>query len=709
MRRLLQSLIALMLLALAAPSFGSAAALSGNASVSVGVGHSYRFQNVNGELAYRAFKSGGWQPWVSLRGSSVTLPAMAGEPQAVNYGSGRIAVFARFGDGLVRWRSFDTSDPKAVWQPWTTVGGWQIQGDPTPVSISNGRIDIFARGTNNALNTITYSGGNWSGWSSFGNAIQGQPTAVSWDENHLGVFVRANDRLWQIYWNGGSWSSWEQFTDGVIAGDPVVGSWGYGHQDIFARGADGALWHKYFQNGAWSGWESLSGGILGKPSVVSWGYGHLDVFVKGTGGHLFHKYFNAGAWSGYIQMGAWQMSSDSPSATSWSSGNADVSVVGTDGALNHVYTNDGNWSNWESLGKYAPLFKSGANCQQLSWQGGSFVGLSMSQNVSGTAYDPVRKGIFDNVLRCFKTLGGNTSTSLRIQMPIDAMHRSDYLAAYTQLDALKELMRETTLDTVGNFAPRLVISVMSKDFTVCTGGTSSIGVGATTMSACQYPTTQLYRDWFGEIVTAVNQRISGAEIVYSAWNEPNHDMFTLRWAPSAGGYSGPASGAYRAGQYWAQAVSVLGDSSRVLAGEFSPSAAFYPTGVAAFKSGAGNATPPRWGTHPYPDMTNGTPGAFSDTAAHQTAVGTAELWMTEFGTRQTSGGATVSGENFGKQLRLRFAATPTRALLYHSTALDANSFDSALTDRQGRARPVLCGLANLSATTHCAGTEAFGG
>jgi len=53
------------------------------------------------------------------------------------------------------------------WGTWESLGG-QITASPATVSWADGRIDVFARGTDNALWWKHYSSGTWSGWESIG-------------------------------------------------------------------------------------------------------------------------------------------------------------------------------------------------------------------------------------------------------------------------------------------------------------------------------------------------------------------------------------------------------------------------------------------------------------------------------------------------------------------------------------------------------------
>ena len=218
-----------------------------------------------------------------------------------------------------------------------------LTSDPTAVSWSANRIDVFARGPDNALWHKWYDG-QWSGWESLGGSLASGPDVASWGSGRLDVFVRGTDNTLQHKWYDGQWSQWENLGGG-LSSDPAAVSWGPGRLDVFARGADNGLWHRWYANG-WSGWEGLGGTLASAPDVASWGSGRLDVFVRGTDNTLQHKWYS-GQWSGWEGLGG-GLSSD-PSAVSWGAGRIDVFARGADNGLWHRwYAN--TWSGWESLG-----------------------------------------------------------------------------------------------------------------------------------------------------------------------------------------------------------------------------------------------------------------------------------------------------------------------------------------------------------------------
>jgi peptidoglycan hydrolase-like protein with peptidoglycan-binding domain len=95
------------------------------------------------------------------------------------------------------------------------------------------------------IQTIYGGGTGWRPWESLGGVLTSGPGVSSWASGRLDVFVRGTDNaLWHKWFSGG-WSGWESL-GGVITSDPDAVSWGPNRIDAFARGTDNALWHKWF-------------------------------------------------------------------------------------------------------------------------------------------------------------------------------------------------------------------------------------------------------------------------------------------------------------------------------------------------------------------------------------------------------------------------------------------------------------------------------
>lgn len=88
------------------------------------------------------YQNGIWQGWTSLGG------VLASGPGAVSWGEGRIDVFVRGTDAHV-WHKYTTD---SGWSTWQNLGGVLPAGAaPTAASIALAELEVFVRGTNNAV------------------------------------------------------------------------------------------------------------------------------------------------------------------------------------------------------------------------------------------------------------------------------------------------------------------------------------------------------------------------------------------------------------------------------------------------------------------------------------------------------------------------------------------------------------------------------
>ena len=176
-----------------------------------------------------------------------------------------------------------------TWGGWETLGG-VITSDPAVTSWGSDRLDVFARGTDDALWHRWWDGHSWGGWESLGGIITTEPTVASWGPDRLDVFARGTDNaLWHRWWDGSSWGGWESLS-GIITTEPVPVSSGPDHIDVFARGTDQALWYRRWNGQQWESWRTLGGVITTSPTASSWGPNRVDVFARGTDNALWHRW-----------------------------------------------------------------------------------------------------------------------------------------------------------------------------------------------------------------------------------------------------------------------------------------------------------------------------------------------------------------------------------------------------------------------------------
>jgi hypothetical protein len=242
---------------------------------------------------------------------------------------------------------------------WTSVPsfGGPVTGAPTVTSYQSNRLDVFYRGTDQAIYWKYWNGSAWSTANpiTVGGTVSGNPVALAFgpDANRLGVFFRnATDNMLYVTRYVPLESAWgnAELLGGPVIGTPAVVSWGDYRFDVFARGADGTLKHAWFDHGSWGMLGGLnSGQILGDPAAVSWGPNRLDVVIRRTDRRLYTNNWNGTAWSGWIGLGTETFLGD-PAITSWGPNRLDVFARGDDNRLYQKSWNGSAWSGYGALG-----------------------------------------------------------------------------------------------------------------------------------------------------------------------------------------------------------------------------------------------------------------------------------------------------------------------------------------------------------------------
>jgi N-acetylmuramoyl-L-alanine amidase len=106
-------------------------------------------------------------------------------------------------------------------------------------------VDVFARGTDGAAWWTRFAG-SWSGFAPLGGQLVDQPGVSSWAAGRLDLFARGTDnRLYHQWYNGRAWSGWQPAEAGILTSAPAAVSWGFGHIDVFVRGSDDGIWHSW--------------------------------------------------------------------------------------------------------------------------------------------------------------------------------------------------------------------------------------------------------------------------------------------------------------------------------------------------------------------------------------------------------------------------------------------------------------------------------
>jgi hypothetical protein len=279
--------------------------------------------------------------------TSVSGTVMAGTGPATTYGAAGIPVLVAVDTSGHVWWMNSTGG-------WSSIGGVATSSPAaTTPSFGNGVIDVFVRGTDNALwsTTTTNNGASWSSWHSLGGQLAAGtgPAACSWGAGRLDVFVQGtNGALWHKWStnSGATWSGWESL-GGKLTSSPAAGgatSNTTNNIQVFVRGTDGACWYKEWTGTAWSSWRSLGGQLA--PNTGPAG----GVFVQGTDHQLWWKDFSkaGSAWS-HLPACPEVLSASSPAVALSFLGHVEVFVSTTSGNLMYCYATVSGWE-WYSAG-----------------------------------------------------------------------------------------------------------------------------------------------------------------------------------------------------------------------------------------------------------------------------------------------------------------------------------------------------------------------
>lgn len=267
---------------------------------------------------------------------------------------------------------------------WMSLGG-PIASDVALARNRDGRLEVFALGTNNAVihqselidpsnfecfpdmtaNPAWHSWQTtWSGWQSLGGTFVGTPAVGQNADGRLEVFARGADNIMYHIWQttpGGGWSDWGSL-GWRIGGNPAVGTNKDGRLEVFARGTDNKIYHQWqvTANGGWSTPGRLGGDLVAQsdPAVGANADGRLEIFVTLPTSNIYHIWqLEPGYWSQWSALGA-ESFFDAPVVVR-SKTALHVFARGFDNRLYHRYQLQqygtwgpitGEWSSWTSLG-----------------------------------------------------------------------------------------------------------------------------------------------------------------------------------------------------------------------------------------------------------------------------------------------------------------------------------------------------------------------
>lgn len=223
-----------------------------------------------------------WADWRTVPAQPAPL---TGGVRAVRV-DGVTFAFATDRDGAVRY----VTRAGSGFGPWRLLTGIHVSGDPAPVAMPDGRIVLFALGTDRLLYQRTYAGGGWTQWGQLdGRTKMDSPPAAAADDSddRIDLVARIGSDLATASYVNHTWSAWATVpTAGRIDGVPGLVEGPDGRLDAFVlRAADSTVLRVTAVRGAWHPAEPVpgfSGGDRAEPVLAA--DGGLYVFGRGVDG-----------------------------------------------------------------------------------------------------------------------------------------------------------------------------------------------------------------------------------------------------------------------------------------------------------------------------------------------------------------------------------------------------------------------------------------
>lgn len=223
-------------------------------------------------------------------------PVVVGQPTASQEADGRLAVFARGTDGAL-W--YDTQAvPNGGWGGWRNLGG-TLQSDPVAARNADGRISVFAQGKfgndSDRLVTITESepdSTSYGDWSNLGGPLY-NPNVGRNADGRLTVVGTAGS-LWektQSEPDSATYNGWKKIETTNPVGRPALVNQADGRlMVVYRREGNNVAWHvdQTAPNSTDWGNPVWIGGVLGSdPAAIRDVDGKVSTFVRGTDGKMW--------------------------------------------------------------------------------------------------------------------------------------------------------------------------------------------------------------------------------------------------------------------------------------------------------------------------------------------------------------------------------------------------------------------------------------
>lgn len=247
-----------------------------------------------------------------------------------------------------------TPPTPASWSGWTSQGG--ALTDAPAATGFNGKVYVFAKGSNNALYMKSSADGvSFTGWQNLGGLLTAAPAAASMG-GQLYILAKGSDNGLYIKSSsdGATFTGWRSLGGNLTAPPAATGVGNTLY--IFAKGSDNALYLNRSNDGVnFSGWQNQGGNLTAAPAATAF-QGRVYVFGKGVDNGLYAKSSADGVnFSGWQNLGG--RLDAAPAAASYVSDGSETLYVFANGSGNAVYerhtTDAVTYTDWSSLGGQA--------------------------------------------------------------------------------------------------------------------------------------------------------------------------------------------------------------------------------------------------------------------------------------------------------------------------------------------------------------------
>lgn len=261
-------------------------------------------------LFTRHYNGSVWTPTDSWHPIGYGVTAVG---SAISQWNGRIDVYTRriANNETISFYNTERNSPRWV-DLWY---GGRIAKEP-PVAIVTGTytMDILVLGNDSRIWHNHDYWGRHSGFSSIGDqTFISNPSVVSISPGRLDIFAIASDKSamhnsfqHMTSVSDGVWTGWERLNGGFGSSLTAVGMKETNTIYVFGLSSSGALWHRAGNGSVWPGnWQSHSGYFINTPSAVSSCRDTVDVFGLGSDMAVWHQRRGpAGVWT--PGLGSWE-------------------------------------------------------------------------------------------------------------------------------------------------------------------------------------------------------------------------------------------------------------------------------------------------------------------------------------------------------------------------------------------------------------------